>query len=289
VNGSRVQADAEREFGEIAGDAALAEVRRARRSILLRQPVSLPPMVRQPDGSFRPDRGSTAAVVRTDGGWTRIVPGGRSPLAADAAAELDRLLANDGFWREPAFPAFTCLDGSSQILVVRHDGRVRTSAQNCGSSGITGRIGHIVRTGALPPLPSVRIDRLGGAFVRLYRFSTGIDQPMVQVVRSQAQWESLWARITARGSGTHVAPPFDFSRDMLLAVGMGTRPSSGYEIRIERVTEGEAELVAHVVRISPGPDCGVAAALTQPVDVVAVPASAKAVRWEMRDELRNCP
>jgi hypothetical protein len=284
-----VQVRAETEFSEIVGQSALDEVRRARRSILLRQPVSLPRMIQQPDGSWKAEAGSTAAVVRTGNGWIRIVAGSRGPLPPGVAAELDRLLADGQFWREAAFPPQSCVDGGSQILVVRYDGRARTSAQRCGQSGITGRIGTIVLTGSLPEPPSVRIDRLGGAFVRLFRFSSGIDQPMTQVIRTQAEWETLWRWITARGSQPHVPPAIDFDRDMLLAAAMGTRPSGGYSIEIDRVAEGETELIAHVVRTSPGSRCGVTAALTQPVDVVSVPISPKPVRWVFRDQVRDCP
>ena len=134
----------------------------------------------------------------------------------------------------------------------------------------------------------MRLERLGGAFVRLYRFSSGIDQPLTQVVRSQADWAALWTRISARSGEPHAPPPVDFSRDMLLAAGMGTRPTGGFAIEIDRVAEGDAELVAHVVRTSPGPRCGVTSALTQPVDVAAVPRSPKPVRWTFRDQVRDC-
>jgi hypothetical protein len=121
-----------------------------------------------------------------------------------------------------------------------------------------------------------------------FRYNSGLNEPGRFVLRSEAEWSALWRRITARTGPPREPPAVDFRRDMLLVAAMGTQRTTGYTIRIESVIDQGDALRAEVVRTGPGPRCGVGAALTQPVDIVIVPASAKPVRWAARDEVSDC-
>ena len=70
---------------------------------------------------------------------------------------------------------------------------------------------------------------------------------------------------------------------------MGTQPTGGYAIAIDRVIETPNTIDVQVVRTSPGPRCGTTAALTSPVDIVRVARSDKEVRWYPRDVVSDCP
>jgi hypothetical protein len=50
-----------------------------------------------------------------------------------------------------------------------------------------------------------------------------------------------------------------------------------------------ARVLLGAVQTSPGPRCGVAAALSAPADVVIVPRSDVAVRWTVRETVTDCP
>ena len=63
----------------------------------------------------------------------------------------------------------------------------------------------------------------------------------------------------------------DFTRDMVVAVAAGQRPTGGYEIAVDRVRQAKGELTVEVVETAPGPNCVTTASLTQPVDVVVIP------------------
>jgi hypothetical protein len=84
-------------------------------------------------------------------------------------------------------------------------------------------------------------------------------------------------------------PAVDFSRDVVVAVSAGQRPTGGHEIAIERVINNGGELTVEVVETTPGPNCMTTASLTQPVDVVVVPGVApRSWSFVERKEVRGC-
>jgi hypothetical protein len=81
----------------------------------------------------------------------------------------------------------------------------------------------------------------------------------------------------------------DFNQDVVVAVAAGQRPTGGYEIAIDRVTQTNGGLTVEVVERTPGPNCMTTASLTQPVDVVLLPAAdTKSLTFLERKELRDC-
>ena len=89
--------------------------------------------------------------------------------------------------------------------------------------------------------------------------------------------------------GVGERPSVDFNRDVVVAVAAGQRPTGGYEIAIDRVTQSDGQLTVEVVERTPGPNCMTTASLTQPVDVVVVPAAdAKSLSFLERKEIRGC-
>ena len=290
-----VRAEIERELGDQLGAAALRELRRAPAAILLRRTVSLPRMIRQPDGTFQPERGGAVGAVRTRTGWVRIIPGERRPFDRLASREIDRLLAQRAFWAEPAFPPVRCTDPGGPNMIIRLGRRERVAVQPCGSEGLTGRLAEIVMNGRVrgwegaPPEArpqGLRIERLPAEVYRSYRFSSGLYDARNLVIRDAREWLGQWRRITAGRSAS--PPPVDFEREMLLLSSMGTQRSGGYSVEIERVIDTGEDLEAHVVHRSPGPRCGTTQAITRPLDVVRVPATPRNVRWVVRQEVSDC-
>jgi hypothetical protein len=98
--------------------------------------------------------------------------------------------------------------------------------------------------------------------------SSGIKGARQLVIRDPATWSQFWSEL-----GAGVRPQVDFGRDLVIAVASGERSSGGHDIEVQRVTRAGGDLRIEVLRTSPGPNCMATAALTQPVDVVLVPAA----------------
>jgi len=113
---------------------------------------------------------------------------------------------------------------------------------------------------------------------------TGIGESRRLVIRDANAWAQFWSEL-----GVGERPSVDFNHDVVVAVAAGQRPTGGYEIAIDRVTQSDGRLTIDVVERAPGPNCMTTASLTQPVDVVVVPAAdAKSLSFLERKEIRGC-
>jgi hypothetical protein len=113
---------------------------------------------------------------------------------------------------------------------------------------------------------------------------TGIGESRRLVIRDANAWAQFWSEL-----GVGEQPSVDFNHDVVVAVAAGQRPTGGYEIAIDRVTQSDGQLTVEVVERTPGPNCMTTASLTQPVDVVVVPAAdARSLSFLERKEIRGC-
>jgi len=95
---------------------------------------------------------------------------------------------------------------------------------------------------------------------------TGVAEARRLVIRDANAWAEFWSEL-----GVGERPEVDFTRDLVVAVAAGQRPTGGHEIAVEKVARNDGVLTISVLETSPGPNCMTTAALTQPVDVVVIP------------------
>jgi PrcB C-terminal len=113
---------------------------------------------------------------------------------------------------------------------------------------------------------------------------TGVGEARRLVIRDANAWANFWSEL-----GVGDRPAVDFTRDIVLAVTAGQRPTGGYEIAVDRVRQANGELTVEVVETTPGPNCITTASLTQPVDIIVVPAvTARSWSFIERKEVRGC-
>jgi hypothetical protein len=105
---------------------------------------------------------------------------------------------------------------------------------------------------------------------------SGIATARREVIRDAASWSRLWAEINANRAPVPALPAVDFSREMLIAVATGTRPTGGFSIQVTGVTTRGDTLEVAVLERCPESDAIVTMALTQPVEVVRVAKLAQA-------------
>jgi hypothetical protein len=113
---------------------------------------------------------------------------------------------------------------------------------------------------------------------------TGISEARRLVIRDANAWAEFWSEL-----GVGDRPEVDFSRDLVVAVAAGQRPTGGHEIAVDRVSQHNGELTIAVVETTPGPNCMTTSSLTQPVDVVVVPrVNARSWSFLEHQEVRGC-
>ena len=85
--------------------------------------------------------------------------------------------------------------------------------------------------------------------------------------RSTGEWTALW-RLHA---GERTRPNVDFSREVIVAVFLGTRPTAGFSVEIVGVRQEGQALIVSYKETRPAPDALTAQVLTSPYHIVAVP------------------
>ena len=96
------------------------------------------------------------------------------------------------------------------------------------------------------------------------------------MTREQLVMESLdeWGRFWDRHASVHVpapnAPEVDFSKEMVIAIFSGEKPTGGYSIEITKVELDKDEVTIFFEEVSPEPGQPVTEALTQPFHIVKI-------------------
>jgi protease stability complex PrcB-like protein len=106
---------------------------------------------------------------------------------------------------------------------------------------------------------------------------SNIDEAKQVLVQTDAEWTRLWSQ----HSPDHPRPRIDFSKEMVVGVFMGSRPSAGFGTAIVSTTAGNGTLIVRYTEKRPGPGSVTAQILTFPYHLVAIPkASVTDVKFE---------
>src|SRR5262249_6401860 len=97
------------------------------------------------------------------------------------------------------------------------------------------------------------------------------------VVRTPTEWDALWREHQPAAA----KPAVDFSKEMIVAVFGGSRPTSGFEIAIVGAAEQGGVLRVRYRETPPPADAITAQVITFPFQIAAIPTpSAKDVKFE---------
>lgn len=90
------------------------------------------------------------------------------------------------------------------------------------------------------------------------------------VMKSLDEWGNFWDRHTSVHVPALNAPEVDFSKEMIIAVFSGEKPTGGYSIEITEVEFAEDEVTIFFEEVLPEPGEPVTEALTQPFHIVKI-------------------
>jgi hypothetical protein len=91
-----------------------------------------------------------------------------------------------------------------------------------------------------------------------------IEESREVVVRTAGEWSTLWKQ----HAGAARPPSIDFTRAIVIAVFLGSRPTAGYRVEITRLEKQDEALVVSYRELRPGADDMVAQMLTTPFHLV---------------------
>ncbi len=98
-----------------------------------------------------------------------------------------------------------------------------------------------------------------------------ISKPRQEVIKDLSTFKSIWKQLSTQTPDP--IPEIDFSREMVVLVAMGQKPTGGYFVEITKIQPAGKRLRIEVFRKSPPPDAILAQVVTSPFHLVAVPKS----------------
>src|SRR5712691_13210911 len=106
---------------------------------------------------------------------------------------------------------------------------------------------------------------------------SNIEDAKQVLVRTEAEWMRLWQQ----HSPDRPRPAVDFSREMVVAIFMGSRPNAGFSTAVLSTTAANGALIVRYTETLPKPGTLSAQILTFPYHLVAMPkADVKDVKFE---------
>jgi len=99
----------------------------------------------------------------------------------------------------------------------------------------------------------------------------GITEQKHMVITDPKDWAELWKRVHRGKIPIPEVPTIDFNKNMVLAVFMGQKPTSGYAIQITEISRTNGEVVVKVKEVTPPKGAILLQVLTQPFHIVVVP------------------
>ena len=106
--------------------------------------------------------------------------------------------------------------------------------------------------------------------------TSNVDAARQAVARTDAEWAALWKA----HDYDRPAPKVDFSKEMIVAVFMGSRPTAGFSTEIVSVGERDGGLVVSYREAMPPAGAITAQILTSPFHIAAVPKHAGDVKFQ---------
>jgi hypothetical protein len=95
---------------------------------------------------------------------------------------------------------------------------------------------------------------------------SNVDDARQVLVRTEAEWTKLWNQ----HAPDHPKPAVDFSKEMVVAVFMGSRPNAGFSTAITAATVANGALVVRYKETAPAAGAVSAQILTFPYHIVAI-------------------
>lgn len=101
-------------------------------------------------------------------------------------------------------------------------------------------------------------------------YRSGVRDSIEAVARNQTEWSALWKRHASIEPNLAPPPAIDFSKEIVVAVFLGEKPTGGYDIAIVSAERSDGTLLISFVEKNPRPGAMVTQAFTQPFHIVRV-------------------
>jgi len=103
------------------------------------------------------------------------------------------------------------------------------------------------------------------------------------VINSQVEFDAMWARINQSVMPSPPPPQIDFDSKTVIGVFWGAKPTGGYSLQIDRITESNGELTVHVTKRNPDSVSVTTQMMTFPSHLVMLDKTPKNIDFDERE------
>lgn len=118
-------------------------------------------------------------------------------------------------------------------------------------------------------------------------FFSGITEQKKLIIKTRDQWKNLWNKHTSIRLPPSEVPAIDFTKNMIIVVFMGQKPTGGFAIEITKIKKYKDEIVTSFAEGRPPSDALVTQVLIQPYHIVKVKRSNLPVRFKKIEGREN--
>ena len=99
----------------------------------------------------------------------------------------------------------------------------------------------------------------------------GIEEKKQVVVKTQAEFDNLWAKCFQNMPPPVNKPNIDFSKDWVIGVFLGTMNSGGHSVTIDDITSSDSGTTVSLTHAAPGKNCAATMAIEFPYIIASIP------------------
>ncbi len=99
---------------------------------------------------------------------------------------------------------------------------------------------------------------------------SGVRDRRQVILRSQAEWNALWAQHVSVDMNPAPPPTINFATDLVVAVFLGEQPTGGSDVVISRAQRSDGTVIIYFRERAPAPGAIVTQSLTQPFHIVRI-------------------
>lgn len=108
------------------------------------------------------------------------------------------------------------------------------------------------------------------------------------LIINEKDFENIWNLINENITPKPEMPKIDFSKEVVVAVFQGEKPTGGYGVEIVKIIEDSAAVNVLVKEKSPGVFCAVPEVITSPYHLVKIKKIGKKLDFRVQEEISRC-
>ena len=112
--------------------------------------------------------------------------------------------------------------------------------------------------------------------------------PFNELITDQSDWAGFYEWLVGSYLDEPIVPPIDFDREMVVGVGIGSRPDCGYRVDIRSITRSDGHIEVAYVETIMGNYCAIPQLVSAPYHLVKLERESFEVHFVSTQKVEDC-